>query len=203
MGVRDQYHEKLFLLARQLARIAEELLIDSDQVFAPRSSQEIDQASASVAAALESSAFSFADDANPIDGANADSANKNDNRKARMVRPPLPDPRLVRRIIRHRQIRARIFGDGLFADPAWDMLLDLTAARVEHKRVSVTSLCIASGVPPTTALRWIGQLTDEGMVVRVEDETDRRRAFIALSDRGADRMAQFFDELGQEAVWHS
>ena len=42
------------------------------------------------------------------------------------------------------------------------MLLDLTAARAEHTRVSVTSLCIASGVPPTTALRWIGQMSDAG-----------------------------------------
>ncbi len=60
------------------------------------------------------------------------------------------------RIIRQRQLRARFFDGELFADPAWDMLLDLTAARVEARRVSVTSLCIASGVPPTTALRWIG-----------------------------------------------
>ena len=42
----------------------------------------------------------------------------------------------------------------LFGDPAWDMLLDLTAARAEHTRVSVTSLCIASAVPPTGAPGW-------------------------------------------------
>src|SRR3546814_5777917 len=75
-----------------------------------------------------------------------------------LVRPPrpsLPDPRLVRRIIHQRQLRARFFDPALFGDPAWDMLLDLTAARAEHNRVSVTSLCIASGVPLTTALRWI------------------------------------------------
>ncbi|MCB2078548.1 MAG: MarR family transcriptional regulator, partial [Novosphingobium sp.] len=78
-------------------------------------------------------------------------------RLIRAPRPPLPDPRLVRRIIRQRQLRTRFFDGDLFADPAWDMLLDLTAARAEHARVSVTSLCIASGVPPTTALRWISQ----------------------------------------------
>src|SRR5579863_9806562 len=86
----------------------------------------------------------------------------------RAPRQPLPDAQLVRRIIRQRQQRARFFEGDLFADPAWDMLLDLTAARVEHSRVSVTSLCIASGVPPTTALRWIGQLTDAGLLQRHE-----------------------------------
>lgn len=118
------------------------------------------------------------------------------DRLARAARPPLPDPRLLRRIIRQRQLRARFFDGGLFADPAWDMLLDLAAARAEHKRVSVTSLCIASGVPPTTALRWIGQLTAAGLVQRAEDDTDRRRAFIILTEPAADAMARYFAELG-------
>jgi hypothetical protein len=118
-------------------------------------------------------------------------------RLVRAPRPPLPDPRLVRTIIRQRQLRAKFFDAELFADPAWDILLDLTAARAEHARVSVTSLCIASGVPPTTALRWIGQMTQVGLLDRVEDEADRRRAFIALSDRAADGMARYFAEVGR------
>ena len=122
------------------------------------------------------------------------------DRLVRASRPPLPDPRLVRKIIRQRQLRARFFEGDLFADPAWDMLLDLTAARVEHVRVSVTSLCIASGVPPTTALRWIGQMTDAGLLQRVDDETDRRRAFITLTDKAADAMARYFAELGTSAT---
>jgi DNA-binding transcriptional ArsR family regulator len=121
-------------------------------------------------------------------------------RLARAGRPPLPDPRLVRRILRQRQLRARYFDGALFADPAWDMLLDLTAARVEQTRVSVTSLCIASGVPPTTALRWIGQLTEAGLLERVEDDIDRRRVFITLSDRAADAMARYFAELGRDTA---
>ncbi|MCL4672756.1 MAG: winged helix DNA-binding protein [Sphingomonadaceae bacterium] len=115
-------------------------------------------------------------------------------------KPPLPDARLVRRIIQQRQLRAKFFDSELFADPAWDMLLDLTAARVEHARVSVTSLCIASGVPPTTALRWIGQLIDAGLLERQQDEVDRRRAFIALTDKGAEAMARYFAELGKDAA---
>ena len=121
-------------------------------------------------------------------------------RPAGSSRPALPDPRLVRAIVRRRQQRARFFDGDLFADPAWDILLDLTAARAEQKRVSVTSLCIASGVPPTTALRWIGQMIESGLLERAEDDTDRRRAFITLSDGAADAMARYFAEIGNGAT---
>ncbi|WP_271078393.1 MarR family winged helix-turn-helix transcriptional regulator [Aurantiacibacter sp. MUD61] len=123
-----------------------------------------------------------------------------ENDLVRKPRPPLPDARLVRQIIAQRKARAKFFDEDLFADPAWDMLLDLTAARVEHQRVCVTSLCIASGVPPTTALRWIGQMIEAGLFERVEDDADRRRAFIDLSDKAADAMARYFEEIGQGAL---
>ena len=47
-----------------------------------------------------------------------------------------------------------MFGEGLFADPAWDIMLDLFAARIEGKDITVSSAGIAACVPPTTALRW-------------------------------------------------
>lgn len=138
------------------------------------------------------SAFSFQnqDDKPECDG----------GRIFRSTRPPLPDPRLVRQIIRQRQLRGRFFDADLFADPAWDILLDLTAARAEHSRVSVTSLCIASGVPPTTALRWISQMTEAELLQRVEDETDRRRAFIVLTDKAADTIAHYFHQVGKDVM---
>ena len=108
----------------------------------------------------------------------------------------LPAPQRVRATIRKRQLRARFLDAELFADPAWDILLDLTAARAEGLRVSVTSLCIASGVPPTTALRWIGQMTEQGLLVREEDRVDRRRAFVALSETAVDAMARYFEAVG-------
>jgi len=141
-------------------------------------------------------AFRFESPAPAYSGEDAETEG---DRLVRAPRPPLPDPTLVRTIIRQRQLRAKFFDAELFADPAWDMLLDLTAARAEHARVSVTSLCIASGVPPTTALRWIGQMSQAGLFERVEDESDRRRAFIALSARAADAMARYFFELGRNA----
>ena len=117
-------------------------------------------------------------------------------------RPRLPDAAVIRRLIKARQLRARYFDADHFADPAWDILLDLAAARAERQQVSVTSLCIAAGVPATTALRWIGQMVDADLLVRVSDPHDRRRAYIALADNTADAMARYFAEVraGELAV---
>jgi DNA-binding MarR family transcriptional regulator len=120
-----------------------------------------------------------------------------DQRSAREEeqRPRLPEAAVLRRIIKARQARMRHFDADLFADPAWDILLDLAAARAERQQVSVTSLCIAAGVPATTALRWIGQMVDADLLVRVSDPHDRRRAYIALSDNTADALARYFSEI--------
>ena len=106
--------------------------------------------------------------------------------------PRLPRGDVIRKLIRARQARARFFDAELFADPAWDILLDLAAARTERAQVCVTSLCIAAGVPATTALRWIAQMVDTGLLVRIPDPADRRRAHIALTDGTADLMARYF-----------
>jgi hypothetical protein len=107
----------------------------------------------------------------------------------------LPDPQMVRHVIANRQARARFFDAELFGDPAWDMLLDLTAAHGEGAQVSVTSLCIAAAVPATTALRWLTQMVESGIFIRVPDPADKRRAFIALSDRSLTAMAGYFASL--------
>lgn len=94
-------------------------------------------------------------------------------------------PREIRDTIRARRMRDQLFGGGLFEDPAWDMLLDLFAAELERNQVSVSSLCIAAAVAPTTALRWISRMTEAGLFERQPDPFDRRRAFMALSLRAS------------------
>lgn len=105
------------------------------------------------------------------------------------------DAAAIRDMIRARRMREHLFGHGLFADPAWDILLDLTAARLEGRPVAVSSLCIAAAVPATTALRWIKQLTDAGLLRRVADPEDGRRVFIELTDRAARAMEEYFDAV--------
>jgi DNA-binding MarR family transcriptional regulator len=71
------------------------------------------------------------------------------------------------------------------------MLLDLTAARLEKEKVAVSSLCIAAAVPPTTALRWIKALCDQGVFVRLADPEDGRRVFIEMAEASAAAMQKY------------
>lgn len=111
---------------------------------------------------------------------------------ARPAEPSRMTSERVRDLIRIRRLREQFLPRGLFSDPAWDMLLDLYAARLDGKRVAVSSLCIAAAVPATTALRWIRTLTENGLFIRHEDPGDGRRVFIALAEPTADALSPYF-----------
>ena len=97
----------------------------------------------------------------------------------------------LRTIIGSRALRNRFFPTQIFADPAWDILLDLTRAKLEGQQVSVSSVCIAASVPMSTALRWVRQMTETGLLRRWTDPKDRRRDLIALTDATASHMRDY------------
>lgn len=101
----------------------------------------------------------------------------------------------VRHVIAARTARLEFFSSDLFADPAWDMLLDLYALHCEQRRTSVSKLCMAAGVPPTTALRWIDKLQSEGLIVRKADPMDGRRVWVSLSTSAFDAMKSYLRSL--------
>lgn len=90
-----------------------------------------------------------------------------------------------------RRRRDQYFDADIFAEPAWDMLLDLYIQHCRKRAVSVHSLCIASAVPATTALRWIGKLVDCGLAVRLPSEQDARVIHVELTENGLRQMGQY------------
>lgn len=107
----------------------------------------------------------------------------------------------ARAIYRGRRLRAQVLGDdGLFGEPAWDLLLDLFIAEAEAKQLSVTAACIGAAVPTSTALRWIVILENRGLVRRENDPSDARRVFLYLTDDGKRRLTSYFMQLQREAA---
>lgn len=87
-----------------------------------------------------------------------------------------------------RRERDNQFPRGLFGEPAWDMLLDLFVNTRRGRTVSVTSLCIASAVPATTALRYIALLEERGLLQRIPAQHDRRVSYVELTRKAHDAM---------------
>jgi hypothetical protein len=108
---------------------------------------------------------------------------------------------LARQTYEDRRRRTKIFqSEDLFGEPAWDILLDLFIAAKERRRVSVTSACIGSAVPSTTALRWIAILEKQSLLVREADPGDARRVYVKLSARGYAAMLEYFASASRSVV---
>lgn len=91
-----------------------------------------------------------------------------------------------------RRLRSRFLPAHLFADPSWDMLLDLYDAELAATQISVTLLSASSSLPLTTALRRLDVLEEQGLVSRFEDPSDRRKTLVRLTGQGLDAMEKFF-----------
>ncbi len=98
----------------------------------------------------------------------------------------------ARQEYRGRRDREKIFGPGLFADPVWDILLDLFVACGECRQVPVTSACIAAVVPSSTALRHIAHMHELGLVQRTPHPTDSRCQYLSLTHTAYARMLSYF-----------
>lgn len=99
----------------------------------------------------------------------------------------------LRTLVAARHDKNALFSPNLFSDPAWEMMLDLTVVDMPKHPVSVTSLCLASGVPTSTALRRISDLQDAGLIERIPDRNDRRRVMVRLTEEGRARMSMFIE----------
>lgn len=101
--------------------------------------------------------------------------------------------RAVDSMLAARKARLKFFESDLFFDPTWAMLLDLYRSDLTGAELSVSSLCIGSGVPSTTALRYLQVLEERGYVERVADKADKRRTFVRLTTRARSAMASYIE----------
>lgn len=103
--------------------------------------------------------------------------------------------RLARILFRERVCRNHLLGGELFGEPSWDMLLDLYAAEAEGQTICISSACIASAVPATTALRYIATLERNGFIERLPEPGDKRRFNLRLTEAGRSRLTETLERI--------
>ena len=105
----------------------------------------------------------------------------------------------VDRAFHARKARTRYFPQELFAEPAWDMLLHLFRCELRGRRVSTSDLCLAAGVPETTALRWISTMDQQGLVISEPEGHEDQPSFITLSPNASAALRHYFSEVAEGA----
>ena len=86
-------------------------------------------------------------------------------------------------ILRLRRSRERLLGRAINGEPAFDLLLCLYL-RVGQRETSLTSLTKPTGIPYSSAIRWLAYLADKGLITLKESATDRRATCVQLTPSG-------------------
>lgn len=98
-------------------------------------------------------------------------------------------------VIRVRRARGEVFGEGLFADPAWDILLQLCAASLQRRKLHLAG--VVSDVPRSTLARWASVLEERGLIRCLADPARPSILWLSLSPAGECKMLGVFARLHQ------
>lgn len=95
----------------------------------------------------------------------------------------------IESILQVRRKRAELFGDGLFSDPAWDILLELFAAELGNRKIRLADLSTIA--PQSTLARWLAKLEEMRLVVCDVDPLQPDHFWVALSRDCSAKMSAF------------
>jgi len=101
----------------------------------------------------------------------------------------------VELVLTLRRARSQILGEGLFSDPAWDMLLQLYLAKLRGRQVKLTDL--VTDVPDSTRARWASVLEERRLLRCRMDALVPSALWIELTETGTERMSRLLARLRQ------
>lgn len=89
--------------------------------------------------------------------------------------------RLAEAILDMRTMRDVVFGPEWFADPAWDLLLEVYVAQQRDRTTQLQAMCIAARVPRSTGDRIVNRLVAAGLLLKTTDSSRKRGVRLHLS----------------------
>lgn len=101
----------------------------------------------------------------------------------------------VLEILQLRRSRSRTLGENLFSDPAWDILLELYAAKLDQRSLTLSELAPAIATPTSTTARWVALLKDRGLIESEMDSTRPIQVSLRLTEEGLSRMERLLGRL--------
>jgi MarR family transcriptional regulator, temperature-dependent positive regulator of motility len=95
------------------------------------------------------------------------------------------------RLYAERRRRDTLFPDGLFGEPAWDLLLAMFVAREKGQAMILCRAYKAAGVSDTTGRRLLDRLEEEGLISRRRAPRSRKMRIVELTDETVDRLIAY------------
>lgn len=136
-------------------------------------------------------------------------ANENESRPSRtwsperrVCRPSLESTRktLVQRAqatIDRRELRKTFLNPTMLGEPAFDLLLALYVSSTSPI-ISASELGAVVGLSPSSTMRWLKVLVNEGLVLTAEEAIDDPdRMAVVLTDRGRTSLDDYFKAAGE------
>ena len=114
--------------------------------------------------------------------------------RARRIRLLQSTSEIARAILVDRKRRSRIFNEGMFGEPAWELLLNLYVMDQDGPRLTIGRLIESSDLPQTTALRWLQYLQDQDLIVRREHPGDARTSFVSLTNKAREALDLYLSD---------
>ena len=102
-------------------------------------------------------------------------------------------------ILAFRRERSKLLPRDIFAEPAWDLLLDLFVADAAGKRITAREVGAKSAVQPSVMSRWVRYLLQVGLVIGTSSSgLDDELTLSAKGFAAIEQMMQRADAITQE-----
>jgi DNA-binding MarR family transcriptional regulator len=111
------------------------------------------------------------------------------------ARPGMSLPALAERLYADRRRRDRIFGNGLFREPAWDLLLALYSAHGRGEPLIFSAAYDAAGLSCASGQRLLAKLQEAGLVALRDAPGSRKKKLAELTPSAADRLSDYLTGL--------
>jgi hypothetical protein len=95
------------------------------------------------------------------------------------------------RLYAERRRRDALFPDGLFGEPAWDLLLAMFTAREKGQAMILCNAYKAACVSDTTGRRLLDRMEADGLITRRRAPRSRKMRIVELTDLAVERLIDY------------
>ncbi len=95
------------------------------------------------------------------------------------------------RLLAERHRRDGLFPDGLFGEPAWDLLLAMFVAREKGQAMILCRAYKAAGVSDTTGRRLLDRMEEDGLITRRRAPRSRKMRIVELTELATERLLDY------------